>query len=386
MSTLLPNGGAPIVDDAPRLRVVRIHLNDWVASTRGLSLDEEGFFWRFTVLFYDRMGDLPDNDADNARAMNLDVRRYKFMKERMIARGKIAAVGGRLSNARAEREIANYVAEHKRRSASAMEREKGKRVADTQTKIDTEIEATSGSKSDRYRPDIEAKSDRYRVETGTDLSEKSNEINVCNATTLPQGDHEPRARARPKPKPKPTVSEVNPHTPPKGGLDPLDQAFEDFWAAFPEGRKQAKGDARDTFRKIVLGKHRKGLRAKAETLITAAARFAATRPDPEFTPMPSTWLNGGRWEDGCASQAPRPANTPAPHEGREWGWWRGKEDRLRGLELARWRKAIEDTKPNGTWPWWVLGAPPGDPECVVPPVLLEEFNYIAIYQGQITHV
>jgi hypothetical protein len=32
-------------------------------------------------------------------------------------------------------------------------------------------------------------------------------------------------------------------------------------------------------------------------IIAAAKRYADTRPDPQYTPMPSTWLNGGRWED-----------------------------------------------------------------------------------------
>lgn len=385
----IDNGGPPITDEAPRLRVARIHLNDWVASTRGMSLDEEGFFWRFTVLFYDRMGDLPDNDATNARAMNLDVRRFKFMKARLIELGKISVAGGRLTNARAEREIANYVAEFKKRSEAAKAREAGKRFqAETDTQkpeIGTDFAPTSVSTSPRYRADIASKSDRLRPDTNPDLSEKDNEIKGSTATTLPEGDHSPRGRARPKPKPKP-LSEERPPYAPHGGADPLDQAFEDFWRAFPEGRKQAKGEARDTFRKIVLGRHRKGLRAKAETLIAAAARYAASKPDPDFTPMPTTWLNGGRWEDVPAGPPTPAPGDPEPVAGKSWGWWRGLESKFAALGEQRWRDAIDKAKPNGTWPWWILGAPPGHAECVVPPELVREFGFEEIYRGSIHHV
>lgn len=373
------NGAPPIIDDAPRLRFVRVHINDWVASTRGMSLDEEGFFWRFTCLFYDRMGDLPDDDAVVSRAMNLDVRRYKFMKAAMVRLGKISVVGGRLSNARAEREIASYVSEFKRRSDAARDREDRKRQGATSGEIDPDFAPTSP----RLRPDIGIEvapiSPRLRFETKADLSENANEINGCNATTLAQGDHSPRVRARPKPKPKPIEEESKyPHTPPKGGSAPLEQAFEDFWKAFPAGRKQAKADAREIFFKIVTGTHRKKLRAKAETLIMAAAAYAATMPDPEYVPQPSTWLNGGRWEDEIAEPEPAPVNNMA------WGWWRGKEAKLRALSLEKWREGIAKTKPNGTWPWWILTAPPGHAECLVPMELQQPF--IEAYRGKITHV
>lgn len=379
---MIDSNGGPPLDDAPRLRVVRVHINDWVASTRGMSLDEEGFFWRFTCLFYDRMGDLPDDDAYVARAMSLDVRQYRRMKARMVAAGKIDIVGGRLSNARAEREINMYVAEYKRRSEAAFEREKRRRdekFGETSAGLRLDFGRTSAG----LRPEVQEKSAELPLELSEQNSEKSNINNECTATTVTTSGPQPsRARAFPKPKPKPKfLSEEDPHTPPKGGLPPVDQAFEDFWKAYPPGRKQDKGGARDTFRRIVTGKHRRGMRAKAADLIAAAARYAASNPDPEFVPMPTTWLNGGRWEDEVA----KVDSTPAPVEGKAWGWWRGKEDVLRGAGLDRWRAAIVSSKPNGTWPWWLFGAPPGHPECLVPPELVSEYGYEEIYQGRITH-
>lgn len=92
----------------------------------------------------------------------------------------------------------------------------------------------------------------------------------------------------------------------------LDEQFEDFWHQFPRGRKSAKADARRKFRAIVTGKH-KDLTATAGQLIVGAMRYAQAMGDNHpYVKMPSTWLNGGCWED--EDLAP-PANTlPAAAE------------------------------------------------------------------------
>jgi hypothetical protein len=102
----------------------------------------------------------------------------------------------------------------------------------------------------------------------------------------PDGKANPKVEARSRPK------RATPAAPPGDAV----AAFERFWAAFPPGRKTDKGGTRDLFVDIVTGKHKKR-RASAEVIVAAAERYAATRPDPQYTPMPKTWLNGGRWED-----------------------------------------------------------------------------------------
>jgi DNA-binding transcriptional regulator YhcF (GntR family) len=78
--------------------------------------------------------------------------------------------------------------------------------------------------------------------------------------------------------------------------------------------------------------------------------------------------------------------APATHEsGKSWGWWRADIDKLRGMSAGFWRERIMKVKPNGQWPWWILGAPPGDPECVVHPDVVAEFGFVEIYKGQVTH-
>jgi hypothetical protein len=64
--------------------------------------------------------------------------------------------------------------------------------------------------------------------------------------------------------------------------------FEEFWKVFP--RKVGKGEARKAFRNALK-------RASAEEIVAGAKRYAATKPDPEFTKHPGPWLNADRWAD-----------------------------------------------------------------------------------------
>lgn len=184
-----------------------------------------------------------------------------------------------------------------------------------------------------------------------------------------------------------TNKQINNPPTPQGGADRLAEQFDEFWSSFPgwappRGRKTDKPKAMEVFKRIVLNRHRKGLRATADEIVAGAKRYAQSSPDPEFIPMPTTWLNGGRWADGSDSDANE--NLVGPN-GKSWGWWRGMEDKLHGLSADHWRKALDEHRPNGTWPWWLFGAPPGHPECVMPEAIIVERGYLEIYRGQIKH-
>lgn len=90
----------------------------------------------------------------------------------------------------------------------------------------------------------------------------------------------------------------------------LDLKFEEFWKSFPAGRKKGKGKAKVLFRQIARGGHH-SLKASAEHLIAAAKAYAAISPDPQFTPMPQTWLAGGRWDDDLEQIAAQSKPTVA---------------------------------------------------------------------------
>lgn len=82
----------------------------------------------------------------------------------------------------------------------------------------------------------------------------------------------------------------------RGSRDEFNIKFEQFWSVFPAGRKRAKGRCREAFIRIARGGHY-SMKATADEMIAAAQAYALTKPDPQFVPMPLTWLNQGRWED-----------------------------------------------------------------------------------------
>lgn len=89
-----------------------------------------------------------------------------------------------------------------------------------------------------------------------------------------------------------------PQQPPEKPDDPFDR----FWKVYP--RRDAKQAARKKFDKLV----KSGV--DPERIIAGAITYASGRngQDPQFTAMPTTWLNQGRWEDETA-KAPAKRNT-----------------------------------------------------------------------------
>ena len=60
------------------------------------------------------------------------------------------------------------------------------------------------------------------------------------------------------------------------------------------------------------------------------------------------------------------------------------EGQMRGVGVDGWRKALDAARPNGTWPWWKLGPPPGHQECLVPTELVEHHGWAKKYAGKVT--
>jgi uncharacterized protein YdaU (DUF1376 family) len=191
-------------DELPRIRFAHVNLNDWRSSYFGATCEEEGFAWRLTLLIYDHMGALPDDDEFNARAMNMDKRVYRRLKKRVIETlGKFTIEDGRISQGRIVREITKYVDEHRRRSQAAREREEQKRAGGS-GELPADFGGTLPPKSAGSPAEVGAKSGELPPEQSPDLFEKPNENNGGDTTTVTtSGPHPSRARAFPKPKPKP---------------------------------------------------------------------------------------------------------------------------------------------------------------------------------------
>jgi hypothetical protein len=163
-----------------------------------------------------------------------------------------------------------------------------------------------------------------------------------------------------------------------------DADFEMFWAIYP--RKEVKLEAERKFaaRKLEVG---------ADALIEGARRYAASRvgQDPKFTAMPTTWLNQGRWADGAPATgaAPPPSAVQTGEgavgpNGKAWGWWRKYGGAKMSYENSM--RGVEKFRPNGTWPWWELGPPPGGEEpSILDPLVVARFGFENIYRGKVVH-
>ena len=85
--------------------------------------------------------------------------------------------------------------------------------------------------------------------------------------------------------------------------------FQRFWDAYPTRRRLGKKQAYAAWQKAIKA-------ADAETIIGKAAEYAASdRGQGEYSCMPATWLNQGRWEDDPAAwQDDRTATERKPSQ------------------------------------------------------------------------
>lgn len=102
----------------------------------------------------------------------------------------------------------------------------------------------------------------------------------------------------PRAEPSLELSLEPPVNPPSRGA-----AFEAFWGVYP--RRVAKDAARRAFDTAAK-------RADPDVILRGARRYAddPNLPPEQFIPHPSTWLNGGRWDDGPL--AARNGGPPPP--------------------------------------------------------------------------
>lgn len=123
------------------------------------------------------------------------------------------------------------------------------------------------------------------------------------------------------------------------------KTFAAWYAAFP--RHQGRGAAEKAY-KTALKK------AKPEDLLAAAQRFSTLRrgEDPQFTPLPATWLNAERWLDEPLRLNVQAFST-AFVETDEVGW----KGRAKAWRTEKW-------SPN-----W--GPKPDEPGCRCPPEILK---------------
>ena len=100
-------------------------------------------------------------------------------------------------------------------------------------------------------------------------------------------------------------------------------------------------------------------------------------------------------DDNSPSASDDDPDTYDP-DGNAYACWKLaiRGQRLQGIRDGRFAPRPDDPEEveaaksniNGTWPWWMLGAPPGHPECVVPEQIVTDRKWSEKYGGKITNV
>lgn len=88
-----------------KIRRVDFSPDEWIAGTRELTLEERGAYWDVCALIYSRGGPIADDEAWIAKALTCHVRTWRAIRAQLIAKGKLIARDGMLSNGRSLREI-----------------------------------------------------------------------------------------------------------------------------------------------------------------------------------------------------------------------------------------------------------------------------------------
>lgn len=169
---------------------------------------------------------------------------------------------------------------------------------------------------ERKRPQANASERQIRGDTDTDAdtekrdSEESISIinEAADAASLERsGELGDDALDQGSPKPEPVAKPK-----PSGPLWPED-AFAQFWQTYP--RKVGRAVAEKAFARIATSKHR----PEFVVVMTGLGRMIAAKVEERFIPHPTTWLNGGRWDDesfntpahyGQSAIGNRPARPP----------------------------------------------------------------------------
>lgn len=366
---------------------------------RRMSPELVGAFIMFLGLQFEKHGTVANDPVAFAGFTGWDVRKCRrLLDELQVARGDqppVVMMGddGRLYNPRMMREIELYVA--RARAARDRDETKRRRKEASETAlievVQPEVRADFAETSGQLRAEVGAKSQR----SFDDLSEN---VNVFN------GHHEKEATEKNKRREEKKDSPL----PPKGAAAPRRGLTAGQWAdaqgLLASYNRHAEAEGWVVTGTLTEQRGRRLLRRVAdiggpdawERALSVVKRddFLAGRVPgrdgqaPFKLDVDRLLQTEGRLGDVLArliDRANQPEDiAPAPN-GKAWGWWRGASGKLKALPVADWERGLAKTPPNGTWPWWLFGPPPGDPECLVPEEIVERHGWRDVYRGQIQH-
>lgn len=328
-----------------RLPWYRRFVNDWRGGTRGMSLELKGFYSELLDAQWDAQGQLPLDVKKLAMACDCNPRSVRKLLPELIACGKIIKTAVGYYNPRMMADILNL-----------------------------NTVPTGG--------EFDPVSDEIQTEVGPNSSQIPSEFDLKVAKNPMFSTREVNPEPEPEEEP-PSVPLVD-QLPRKARLSDrgtrleVDWSLPDKWRDWtrtncPLSTDESVNSQADAFRDFWISKPGK---------------------DGRKTDWEATWRNWCRRSFASAPVRPyagrvgQPAAKPTdpdPVNGVKWGWWRPKADNYRSWSVDKWEDALKRYPPNGTWPWWQIGPPPGDPECLVPAEIVNRNGWIETYRGQITH-
>jgi uncharacterized protein YdaU (DUF1376 family) len=188
---------ADLPPDLPRLFFFKLGIQDALDDVLKMPADERGVYLTALMVMYKEMQGLPADDKMAAMSLALDVRQYRHIKAKLIARGVLyEKPSGRVSNRRFDAEICSYITEFKNRREAALEREQKKRDASTSASRSPTLRPEVGPISRRSLVDLSPISPTPPVDLGDNYYKKHNENNEGHTTTKNSRDHEDAVRAR----------------------------------------------------------------------------------------------------------------------------------------------------------------------------------------------
>lgn len=314
---------------------------DFVHSCRSerMTPDEIGGLVMVMCQQWENLGHIASDPAKFAAYAGWDIRVAKRLLARLSEIGKISLDQRGYHSTRMTDEITKYIARVK--AAEAREAEK--------------VKGGFGRTSDDLPPNFSEKSEISSPE----LSKKRSKNNDGATREAPLPDIRYQIE---KEKKKDMCADAH------AEANFIDDAFDAFWNAFPAKRRRGKVDARKAFVAIATGKHPRKLRATPDEIVAAVR--AGRGFDPDEPPMPTTWLNGGRWLDDDPKAQTAPDTRP---------WWQVPERIAAAHADPEKLKGFICQHANGIWPLDKLGPPFGHPGTVVTAAIADELGLVGTY-------
>ena len=249
-----------------------LYIGDYLADTTHLSMAEHGAYL-LLIMTYWRNGPLPDNDKALANMAKCD--RKLWMSEiGPVMREFFEARDGKLHHKRIDAELKDAAELSAKKQAAANARWGAKRA-----QVESESDAGGSPPADAHE----------------DAGASPHALAAASASDDPKPIQGICPYAGALPSPSPSQVEVNRSL---RSLPQIDQAFDEFWAAYP--RKKGKEDARKRFAAV--------LKRFSQAEIMLGLSRQVWNADPNFIPHPATWLNQGRWMD----EPDQPASKSSP--------------------------------------------------------------------------